>query len=246
VPHDSHDLSTPPKCSSHLTSSERPRDGVCRVAVFLVTLFASAPLYADPISLSLRMTITEISDSAGLLRGLISTPLSVGDSFDASMRFEPVGPDLAQSPDVLVQLGSGVFVPSLDTLLQFDESFSAVALNTSVIGDFVFFAFNVAGPGLGHAEAEIAFRDPSGRALSQAQFPRSLDAFAAFPVRDFQLLGFDRFADLRLTIAADVHVVGAEAPVPEPATILLLGSGCAAAWVARRRRRRTGSHNLLP
>jgi len=246
VPHDSHDLSTPPKWSSYLTSSKRSVDGVCRVAVFLVTLFASAPLCADPISLNLRMTITEIGDSAGLLRGLISTPLSVGDSFDASIRFEPVGPDLAQSPDVLAQLGSGVFVPLLDTLLQFDDSFSAVALNTSVIGDFVFFDFDVAGPGLGHAEAEIAFRDPSGRALSQAQFPRSLDAFAAFPFRDFHLFGIDSGAKFSFTITADVQLGGAEAPVPEPATILLLGSGCAAVWVARRRRRRTGSHTLLP
>jgi PEP-CTERM motif len=208
----------------------RKRLACLSVGLLFVLGVSPQEVAADPITVNFDGTVTI---SGGPLEEVFEVPIGVGDSFSGFFSYDPSTPDGNQLPEfgiyqgtghaLRVDLGTGLTVP-IETFQLFDNATCRALQDCDV---FVVVAHPVI-PGFEFFEVIANFQAPAASRQGDA-LPRDLAEFTAlYTTGEFRLQAF------RSSDSSDppfTHtLVGTlspqpEAVVPEPGTLLLVGTG---------------------
>lgn len=207
-----------------------------RVGGLAVALACAAPVAADPVNVFAGSLVYSRQDLAGIGLVLENGSLSgefgngPGESHTPPHACFPCTPGAALDPDVtedLPLMEPGVPVGVFGQLAHNSVSYDLVGLNFTVQSDPVIVpAFDENGNGT----SSIARFTLSGLATGRTPDGASSIGLALLGLGNARVL-FTEGAWLATEFTFDDQT-----PVPEPATMLLVGSGIAAALVRRRRR----------
>jgi PEP-CTERM motif len=211
--------------------------GAALAIIWLSALTAEASV----VTINFTGTITAINDPSGFISGS-----NVGDSFSGSLVYDtsaPIAvpganpaeydylpgstPPYASPLGISITVGSHTFDPHYPGVMQIHVQND---LTGSTYPD-AFVAVASTQVGTSASLAVFGLADTTGTALSSTDLPTSLD-FSKFDASEFQLTSPTGGPDI-----FDGIINGVGAPVPEPASVTLLGIGALAmgAFVLRRR-----------
>jgi len=204
------------------------------VALSASLLWPYSVASGEPISFRFATTLTSVSDTASSVLGI---ELRQGQSYFGSVSFELTGPDETENPGTAIFPATGsIRLPFLQLPMQAVQ----VILNEAnpQLGDFVGFVARDPGTLPGSFQglfSVVGFVDPAGALLSSTDVPdvSILPRFPGGPGQAFTISTDDPFSRL---VEGTLSVPEGPAPVPEPATVLLIATGAVASVFRRKHR----------
>ena len=188
-----------------------------------VLLLASGNAWADPVTVRFAATVEQ---SEGPIDELLGDPVGVGDVLHGTFQYDPlVSPWLTWPEFHIYDDPKGSL--RLDSLL----SLSRLGLT---VFDSGIDRFEVEGLGWDFSPAfplmrmTLTFDDEGptqGTTLTGFQLPGSAATLAAFPNKRFVIAAVDNSPHVVIWTTGSVTLLDIPPPIPEPASIVLLGSG---------------------
>jgi hypothetical protein len=199
---------------------------------------------ADPVQIGLEIAI---GSTFGDFRDIFGVPIDVGDVLRGTLTYDSSTPDRTSDPlygdyrggagSLTLDVGSGLTLP-LETVYVVDQAFDPIPGRDDAFGAI---AFTESFSGFDAIFATVDFR---GAGREGDDLPLSAaDLLAAFSMGGFRLSAWQTggnppFDSGTHELSGIVRLVGeAGAPVPEPATLLLLTAGAVALRCRQRKAR---------
>ena len=212
--------------------------------LLLCACLCPLPASADSIRVSFDVTITF---TQGDMKQIFGTPVAVGDVLRGSFTFDPAVPDgnslndfgaySARGETMRIDWGSGLTMP-MENYFVYDNAFCGP---TGPCDAFQGSASTLTFPGFEFMSALVDFRAP-GANRSGDGLPQSVSEIATiYNSNQFlfdAILPNQDIPEFTHRLAGSIRVSNDAQPVPEPGTLLLIGSGIAGMMWRRRTRPR--------